>query len=185
MFKRITLASLAVLGLSASSAHAADGPGRYSGIGIGQVNISLDGSNFDESDMGYKFFGGMFFNKNFGLELAYTDGANPHYSSSGTSLEVSPSAFTIEGIGRFPLGQSLSVFGKAGIAFYDIYAQGRVLGLSFGNSESGSEFVYGVGLSLGLGPKFELRGEWEQLSIDLNNISGDYSMLTLDGVFKF
>jgi OmpA-OmpF porin, OOP family len=179
MFKRIALATLASLGFLTGSAYAAEGMTRYSGIALGQVGVKA--GNFDETDTGYKFFGGLMFNKNFGVELAYMDGAAPKgplLSSSRSQTEISPSAFTIEGIASIPLGEKFAVYGKVGIAFYDVYIQNI-------GGDSGNDIVYGAGLSLGLGKKFELRAEWEQFGFDYANGSGDVSMISLGGVFKF
>jgi OOP family OmpA-OmpF porin len=180
MIKRITIASLAVLGLSAGSAFAADGVGRYTGIGVGEVAVKIGDANFDESDLGYKFFGGYMFTKNFGLELAYFDGATAEKRSGALRLEVAPSGFTIEGIAKIPLGQAFAVFGKVGIGFYDAYISGFTYG-----SESGSELIYGAGASVNLGKKFEIRAEWEQLAFDVRNSDGDFTMFTVGGIFKF
>jgi OOP family OmpA-OmpF porin len=179
MIKRISVASLAALGLLTGSAFAADGVGRYTGIGIGEVGVNIGDADFDEQDLGYKFFGGYMVTKNFGLELAYFDGATAERSGAA-HLEVAPSGFTIEGIAKIPLGQAFAVFGKVGIGFYDAYVSGLVY-----SSESGSELIYGAGASVNLGRKFEIRAEWEQLAFNVRNTDGDFTMFTVGGIFKF
>jgi OOP family OmpA-OmpF porin len=185
MIKRISVASLAVLGLFAGSAFAAEGAGRYTGIAFSQTTISIDDTNFDETGTGYKLFGGIMINKNFGFELAYQDGAHIEQSGTVASLEISPSMFNIEVLGRIPLGERIALFGKVGASFYDVAIEARLRGISTFDSESGTELIYGAGVSLGLGDKFELRAEWEAVDYDIGGGTGTLSMLGIGAVFKF
>ncbi len=73
------------LGLSAFASPRPDGrdgrsgrlqPGFYVGAGIGTTEIaedSIDEFNADDSDTGFKVFGGYSFNENFAVEASYFD----------------------------------------------------------------------------------------------------------------
>jgi len=172
---------LAVTGLLAGSLTQAAAPGRYSGIAVGESGIKVDNSGFNESDVGFKWFGGIMVTPNFGLELAYIFGGTLD-SSSGPVRSVESNAFTIEGVGSIPLGEKFSLYAKAGIGFYDAYVATRV-GAYYSNSDE--DFIYGVGGSLALNKKFELRLEWQDLGFSTSAYKGDYSMLSLGFAYRF
>src|SRR5262245_10215027 len=98
MVSRIKVASLATICLLAGSLAQAEGAHRYSGFSVGMTSIDVDNTDFDESDVGFKWFGGLMFNQNFGLELAYIFGGTLESSSSAVR-SVETNAFTIEAIG--------------------------------------------------------------------------------------
>ena len=120
MVSRIKVAAVAALCLFAGSMAQAEGAYRYSGISIGASAIDVDDTDFDESDIGFKWFGGVMVNQNFGFELSYIYGGTIN-SSSSILRSVESNAFTIEALGQFPVGGKFSLFARAGIAFYDAY----------------------------------------------------------------
>lgn len=181
MVSRIKVASLATICLFAGSLAQAEGPYRYSGISMGATAIDVDGTDFDESDIGFKWFGGVMVTENLGLELAYIYGGTIN-SSSSALRSVETNAFTLEAIGQIPLGEKFSLFAKAGIAFYDAYAVSRA-GFSYANSDE--DFTYGVGGNFWVNPKFAVRLEWEQVPFSTNQYDGDFSMLSLGISYKF
>jgi OOP family OmpA-OmpF porin len=181
MASRNMVLSVAAIGLLAGSvAHAAT-PGRYSGIAIGATQIDVNGTSFNESDVGFKWFGGLMATPNFGLELGYIFGGTID-SSSGPVRSVESNAFTIEGVGSIPLGEKFSLYAKAGIGFYDAYVATRA-GTYYSNSDE--DFIYGVGGSLAFNQKIELRLEWQQLGFSTSAYKGDFSMLSLGFAYRF
>src|SRR5262245_18314843 len=121
MVSRIKVASLAAICLAAGSLAQAEGAYRYSGIAMGATAIDVDNTDFDESDICFKWFGILMVTGNIGLELAYIYGGTID-SSSSALRSVETNAFTMEAVGQFPVGEKFSIFAKAGIAFYDAYA---------------------------------------------------------------
>ena len=77
MRKRLGLSVFAALALTAAMAAQADvQPGFYMGAGFGSTKIDDDGFDdidFDDSDVGFKLFGGYSFNQNFAIEATYFD----------------------------------------------------------------------------------------------------------------
>jgi len=181
MVSRIKVASLAAVGLLAGSLAQAEGAYRYSGIAMGATAIDVDNTDFDESDIGFKWFGGLMATENFGLELAYIYGGTID-SNSSALRSVETNAFTLEAVAQVPLGEKFSVFAKAGIAFYDAYAISRA-GFSYANSDE--DFTYGVGGNFWVNPRFALRLEWEQVPFSTSQFDGDFSMLSLGIAYKF
>ena len=181
MVSRIKVAAVAALCLFAGSMAQAEGAYRYSGISIGASAIDVDDTDFDESDIGFKWFGGVMVNQNFGFELSYIYGGTIN-SSSSILRSVESNAFTIEALGQFPVGGKFSLFARAGIAFYDAYAVTRA-GLVYGNSDE--DFTWSVGGSFWVNPRLGLRLEWQQVPFSTSQYDGDFSMLSLGIAYRF
>ncbi|GFE79292.1 hypothetical protein GCM10011487_12920 [Steroidobacter agaridevorans] len=194
MRKRMALNGLALLGLLASSNVLAEmQPGFYAGVGVGTATVELDtdfdGFKFDADDTAFKVFGGYNFNQYFALEASYLDGGNPEETvialpgARGT-LDVGVTGLIASAIGRIPLGEMFAVYGKLGLASYDAEITGRVNGdvIDDGEAEvSDDDVAYGLGAALNVGSQFELRAEYEAISFS----DGDFTMLSVSGLFKF
>jgi opacity protein-like surface antigen len=187
MYKRIGLTGLAVLSLMAGAAAQADTqPGFYAGVGIGSGTIEVDEVDFDESDTAFKIFGGYQFNENFAVELTYLDGGAPEMTVSGPgvtgSVEAEVTGLNAAVLGRIPLASTFAIFGKIGLTSYDVEATGRVNNqVIVSGSDSSEEITYGVGGAFSFGPSFEMRAEYEMADIN----DGDYSLLSVSGLFRF
>lgn len=186
----VSLAAL-VAAMGMVSANAADS-GWYAGLGLGQSSVDIDGgeldallaadgitstTSVDDSDTAWKIFGGYRMNANFGLEAAYMD----YGTISADSIVTAPSAGTVgidldttawllDAVGYLPLGSGFEVFGKLGVALWDI--EGSVSaaggGSSFSGSadDDGSDFHFGVGASYALTDNIGVRAEWERVNAD-------------------
>jgi OmpA-OmpF porin, OOP family len=188
MYKRIGLSGLAVLSLMAgAAAQAADvQPGFYAGVGIGNGTIEVDEVDFDESDTAFKIFGGYSFNENFAVELTYLDGGAPEMTVSGIggtgSVEAEVTGLNVAALGRIPLASTFAIFGKIGLTSYDVEATGRINNqVIIQGSDSSEEITYGIGGAFSFGPSFEMRAEYEMADIN----DGDYSLLSVSGLFRF
>jgi OmpA-OmpF porin, OOP family len=188
MHKRLGLTIFAALGLMAATtaAQAADTqPGFYVGAGIGSTKVGddgFDGTGIDDSDTGFKVFGGYDFNQNFGVEVSYVDFGEASISEAGDSLSVGVSALTASAVGRLPVSDMFTVFGKLGFASYDIDVDFNIAGFGSGSgSDSDSDLMYGVGGALSFGGNFEARLEYEAINVD----DGDVNMISVSGLFRF
>jgi len=183
MHKRIALNGLALLGLFASSTVLAETlPGFYAGAGLGQATIEVDDVGFDADDTAFKVFGGYNFNQYFAVEVSYFDAGEPDQDFGGGTVAVGIDGLNASAIGRLPLGEVFSLFGKIGFASYDAEISARVGGSTV-FSESGSEddLSYGFGGAFNLGSSFELRAEYEAFDIE----DGNFNILSVSGLFKF
>jgi OmpA-OmpF porin, OOP family len=186
MHKRLGLSVFAALALTAAMAAQADvQPGFYAGAGFGSTKIDDDGFDdidFDDSDTGFKVFGGYSFNQNFAIEATYFDlGEASGSFGVGDNFDVGISGLGVSAVGVLPLGDMFSVFGKVGYASYDIDAHVEIAGVGSGSaSESESDMTFGVGAALSFG-QFEARAEYEAINVD----GGDANMISLSGVFRF
>ena len=183
MYKRVTLSGLALLGMFAgANALAEVQPGFYVGASVGQASIEIDDDLFDGDDTAFKVFGGYNFSPNFAVELTYLDAGKPDETIlPGATVEFAVDALNLSALGRVPLGEVFSLFGKIGFASYDAEGTGRVNGgVVYRESGSDEDLSYGVGGAFDFGA-FELRGEYEAIDIS----DGSFSVLSIGGLYKF
>lgn len=166
----------AVMLLSSSMAQANE-PSFYAGLGIGKVDVTDDEVGFDGNDTGFKVFGGYALNKHFAIEAAYINLGKPDDEIFGTNVELEGTAFNAAAVGTIPLNDKFSLYGRAGIIFWDAEASS-----AFGSSDdSGNDFAYGIGAALNVAPAAKLRLEWEAADID----GTDYSLISLSAAWSF
>jgi len=184
MHKRLGLTALAALALMAATAAQADTqPGFYAGAGIGSTKVGDDDlSGVDDSDTGFKIFGGYTFTENWGVEVSYFDFGEASVSAGNSSASVGITGLSASAVGRLPVNDMFAVYGKLGFASYDVDLDfNNVPGFGSGHmSDSDSDLIYGVGGALSFGGNFEARLEYEALNVD-----GDASMISVSGLFRF
>jgi OOP family OmpA-OmpF porin len=191
MSKRLGLSAFAALALTAAMAAQADvRPGFYVGAGVGSTTIDDDGFDdidFDDSDTGFKLFGGYTFNRNFAIEVSYFDLGEASGSLfdpffGDIEFDVGVSGLNAQAVGLLPLTETFSLFGKIGFASYDIDAEVTVAGVGDGEgSESESDMTYGVGGAISFAERFEVRVEYEAINVD----GGDANMISVGGLIRF
>jgi OOP family OmpA-OmpF porin len=149
--------------------------GWYMGFNMGSAEVDT----INESDLGYKFYGG-YLGENFGAEFAYA-GLGDGYTSD--NLDVYGLSFEL--IGRLPVSSSFSLLGKFGIfwwtvencdtGYYYYYCH-------YGIYDDGSDLTYGLGLQYDLNDRVSIRGEWQEFE----DVSGsDISLLSAGILYTF
>jgi hypothetical protein len=141
-------------------------------VGASWLESTVDIEDFDESDSGYKIFGGWHFFKFFGVEGGYYDFGNP--SKGSTDVEVT--AWNISGKGVLPLGP-VKLFGKVGYFLWD--ADGNFDGSRF--SEDDNDIGYGVGVAFVVIGKVEIRAEYELIDLD----DADLDVASVGAAWRF
>jgi len=171
---KLIYAAVAAALLSAAPAMAADDGGFYVGAGVGQ--FSVDEGGFDESDTGYKLFGGWMFNKYIGGELEYIDGGTVEDSGFG----IDTTALNVSLKGNWPVTEQFDVYGKVGYFFWDadIDSSGDS---SQESNESGSDLSWGIGAGYDFTENFGIVGEWQWFQIE----EADAEMMSVGVVWKF
>jgi uncharacterized repeat protein (TIGR01451 family) len=151
-----------------------------SGAGITPRAVSLD-----DSDSGFKAFGGYSFNEYFAIEAGYADlgevessfattvPPNAVDSTVRTAANVHPyfaGGATLALVGKVPVGDRVELFAKGGAFMWDNTEVDLevVSGATFSTSldRDGSDAFYGAGVSLDIGAGWRVRGEWERYEID-------------------
>jgi OmpA-OmpF porin, OOP family len=179
MYKRIALNGLAIVSLAfGAAAHAEFTPGFYAGASLGEGSIDVSG--IDESDTALKVFGGYMFSEHFGVEAAYIDGGSVKKRTAFEFVSLDTSILNASAIGRYALNDAFTLFGKAGLAKYEVDGVVRVdngfFEITAPVDDSGTELSFGVGGEYSFG-QFGLRAEYEVIE--------DFTMLSVGGVFKF
>ena len=199
-----------------TGASAQDSPW-YIGGSIGQSRVKLDtgglssdlaaagmantGFSANETDTGFKLFGGYRFHPNFAVEGGYAELGK--FSASGTVTTFNfvpivplPTKVTIEVgqglhlavVGNVPLANQFSVFGRLGA--YNLRTEMKVTVAGISSSESARN----TGVLLGLGAGYDFTGnvgmrvEWEKFNKvgDKDKTGqGDVGLLSVGLVYRF
>jgi len=152
--------------------------GFFAGAGIGQMTTDVDdvwGSNynFDESDTGFKIFGGYKFFEWLGVEGAYIDGGEPSvkksYPGESESLEIGVNTLVASAIFALPIGEKFELFIKPGWAYWDSQTTYRYNSTSgsfrLSDDDSGAAFFIGAGGSFNFTENLGMRVEYEWFDV--------------------
>lgn len=172
---------LAAAALAACSAVAQAAPvGPYVGGAFGFTHVTIDCPAYytcDESDVGFKFYGGYNFTPLFGVQADYIDfGAVSSTSPFGTkSLELSTSLIGVAGVLNFDFGHQWSGAAKLGLANSSVDGSG-VLG---NGSKSATKLYGGFDVGYAINPKLKLRAGWDFSGAEYTNrvgVSDDFTV---------
>lgn len=150
--------------------------GFYVGGHLGQAeardscnDFNAPGVSCDDKDTAWRVLGGFQFNRHLAIEGAYTDLGEFTASGPGGSVSAEARALELTGIGAFPLGNALSVYGKAGV--YRGETEGRLDAtlLSGSAEDSNTDFTFGAGVRFDMTRNVALRAEWQRY----NDMGGD------------
>lgn len=184
----------------------ADEKGWYLGAGYGQSETGVDKAKInggyvtgsytsasttsDETDTGWKLFGGYQFTRNWAAELAYVDlgkaTANTRATAAGGTDEYRQEGkikgWSITGVGTAAMSDAFGVFGKIGAFLWNVDTTCTVArnvtgsaacGTPVNRSASGTDLTYGLGLKYNLTKQTSLRVEWEQFkNVGNDSITG-------------
>jgi len=167
---RFIFAFVASALLASAPAFAADDSGFYVGAGVGNFGLEIDG--FDDSDIGFKVFGGYQFMKYLGAELEYIDGG----TAEDFGLKIDVSGFNLSAMGILPVGEKFNLFAKLGMIFWDADVSGAGRG-----SDSGEDFSWGVGAGYDFTDQFGARLEYQGFEIE--DADGDMISLGFSWMF--
>jgi OOP family OmpA-OmpF porin len=151
-------------------------------------SYTVQNVSIDDNDTGWKVFGGYEFTPNWAIEAAYVDLGEittefsatlapddlPQFVSDAAAIHpYMASGFALTGVGKFDISQTVVVFGKIGLFNWD--AEGNVKETGSGQlvklDDSGTNLVYGLGISYEVSPQFGIRAEWESYDVDWDKIN--------------
>jgi OOP family OmpA-OmpF porin len=150
--------------------------GPYIGASIGSATYEEDlddvapGLQFEESDTGWKVFGGYRFMRYIGVDLAYTDLGKPEDNLLGVDASIEIDGWNLSGVGYLPLGR-WEFFGGLGVFFWDGEAKLTDGVTTVTDDDSGEDLSTRLGGSFAITKALRVRGEIESYDI------GDYTSL--------
>ncbi len=176
VLRTLTASALAAGIGGANIAHAEQG---YLGFGLGSGSSSdwcdIDLGACEDSDTGFKMFGGARLSEGVAAEIAYINfGTVSDYGYPGS---VDISSVTLSAVGLLPASEQFSLLGKIGLAFWTADAGGGV-----GND--GSDLAFGVGAQIKVNENLAIRGEWEQVQAG-DVVVGDLTLLSVSALYHF
>jgi OmpA-OmpF porin, OOP family len=146
--------------------------GWYVGGNIGLADVDEAG----DDDMSFKILGGYQINRNWGVELGYSDFGK--VSTLGQTF--TGTAWELVGVGTLPINDKFSVFGKLGFAM----GEGEESGPLGSGSEDSTELTYGIGVKYNLTPAFGITAEY-QMYPDFANGATDISVMSIGVIYRF
>jgi OmpA-OmpF porin, OOP family len=205
------------LGLAIPAGASAQESPWYIGGSIGQSRVKLDtgglssdlaaagmantGFSANETDTGFKLFGGYRFHPNFAVEGGYVDLGR--FSADGTLTTFNfvpivplPTKVTIEvrqglhlsAVGNLPLANRFSVFGRLGAYNLRTETKATVAGSSSGESARNTGLLWGLGAGYDFTGNVGMRLEWEKFNKvgDKDKTGqGDVGLLSVGLVYRF
>lgn len=176
--KAIALTGLVAAAAGISPLAVAQDSGWYIGATAGQSNFKdCAAANCDDSDIAIGVFGGYQFHKYFGAELGYTDLGQASAPGAG---DAKAKGFELSGVGTFPITERFSIYGKLGFFRWDVDASGQ--------SASGTDLTYAVGVQWNFTKRFGLRAQYQMykdVGDDATTGTTDVDVIGIGVVFKF
>lgn len=136
-------------------------------IGSSHLNEDFSGLNIDTDATAYRFNGGFNFGDYLGIEAGYhnfgtfSDSIDIGPVSSRADLEAD--GWTLGGTLGLPLSERMSLYGRAGVFFWD--ADVEVDGLSIDVPGDENPY-YGGGAKVDVTPSLSLVGDWTRYELD-------------------
>jgi OOP family OmpA-OmpF porin len=196
------LAILAIATISAFSAPAvAQDKGLYLGGSLGQSKVSLDctgASSCDDKDTSWKIFAGYQVNRNFAIEVGYSNlgeaTANvPAFVVGGipipaSRVSIEATAWELVAVGSLPVAERFSLFGKLGLYRADTDVSIAFTGAGTAtDNDSNTDLTFGVGARYDFTRNLGLRAEWQRYSDVKAGDFGDSNVdvLSLGIIYRF
>lgn len=151
-------------------------------IGMAKFNVDCAGASCDDSDTGYKVYGGYEVAPNIAIEVGYTDFGKARLSAGVLNESIEAQAFSVVGAFRMALSPEWTGVGRLGLAS----VKGK-RNTNFGLSESDSsiKLYAGVGVEYALGADFKLTGAFDFTAADIGDDSGGVYIFGLGAQMGF
>lgn len=138
-------------------------------------------SDVDDSDLGWKIFGGYNLNQYFGIELAYVDLGEAEINATSTapvagtaSISAEADGFTFAGVARYPINERFDVFGKLGGFVWDVEGGGSLTvgggTITATAEDDGTSILFGLGAEYEMGNNIGVRAEWERYEVSSDDV---------------
>jgi opacity protein-like surface antigen len=167
---------------------AEDAPGGYLGLSVGQTkwNDACDGlTSCDDTDVGWKVFGGYQFSRFLGVEGGYVDLGEASGTDTVSGLgnvDAEMWGVFVSGVGTLPIGDRFGLFGKIGAAYTDIEVSSSTQG---SDSDDGIGLTFGVGGFMNILRNLSIRLEWERFQDAGGDAELDVDLISVGVAYKF
>ena len=182
MFRIQHIAVAALVAAGSMAAHAAD---FYVGGSVGTSKAHYEdvpsGFTLDDTDTGFKLYGGAQFTPNFSLEGGYVDLGKATLSTSGVTGSQSGTGFFLDAVGEFPLSKGFSLFGKLGV----FHGESKIEALGLSDKDSGTDVKFGFGGSYAINKNLSVRAEIERFRFNVFDDKGDVDLLSIGLNYRF
>ncbi|BAU46733.1 outer membrane protein A [Sulfurifustis variabilis] len=189
---------IAVAIVATTTVAAAESPDWYAGLGFGQTKAQdivcdLDITcSADDTDTGWKVFGGYRFSPNAAIEFGYVDLGEVTFEGEDSFLGVTKLSIEAQGFnaaltGFLPVGGSTSLMGKIGLFRWDVDARASASFFGSGSeSETGIDLMFGFGVSVDVTRNAAVRLEWERFgNVGDENVTGESDVDLLSASFAY
>ena len=113
----------------------------------------------------------------FGYRLTHVVSLESQYINFGTARDgnnrVKAHGLTAGGVFEAPLTRVVHPYGKAGVLFWDADGEFNTIV----RNDTGTDFTYGAGLRFILGPRIDIRTEYERFEFQQSNVDTLSAML--------
>jgi OOP family OmpA-OmpF porin len=182
-FKINNLLLAGLLLIAAGLASATDSSGYYGGLSVGRSRIdanpdAIDGSlssaagltglssSIDRGDTSFKFRFGYDLVQGLAAEAGYIDFGKAAYNGSfpggNASGSIKASGVNLDLLGKIPVSQNVTVFGKAGMLFSSLKTEASANGISIADTSHRVVPGLGFGMDYSLTRSVGLRAEAER-----------------------
>ena len=124
---------------------------------------------------------------NLGAELGYTSfGTLFNANDNNLNAKQDASAWTASAIGTWPIAERFGIFGRLGLAKYDVSNSGTVQGVPVVNKNDTKPY-YGAGVKFDLNNNWMLRAEYQRYA-DISRVDGKKDNVQawyLGGAYRF
>lgn len=187
---KLTTLFMALAGTTGMNVGQAAESNFYLGLDAGQAEAKKycdNITNCDSADTSIRGEVGYQFNNILSAELGYTSfGALLDAHDSNIDATQDASAWTASVLGTWPVAERFGVFGRLGIARYNVDNSGTVQGVPVESKDATKPYI-GAGVKFDLTNHWMLRAEY-QLYTDISGIDGtkdNVNGLYAGGVYRF
>lgn len=155
-------------------------------LGFGHVEADCSGvSACDESDTAKKITGGYGLGNGFALELGYIDFGKVSFSESGISGGLKVSGLTFGGAYSMPLGKSVDLGLRLGVARLKTKYDLSGFGTSYSNSETATSPYAGIGLGYAIDKNLKVEAGLDFSRAEYDNERSDVRAFTVGARYAF
>ena len=170
--KKLTSSIAAIVVMFAAASAAAqptDLPVVYAGISLGAskaegfcTGVSGPGVSCDDTGGALKIFGGYQFHRHFAVELGFGGMVEWVARGPGGVVEISTGAVEALGLAIMPVGESVAIFGKAGIYRATTEARANTTTVVGDFEESNADLTAGFGVRVDITRSLAVRADWQR-----------------------